>query len=121
MEPKNLLEKDNLQDYCVSELIEVFKVNELGERLNESGLFFFDDDVARGFIGLQLNPRFYGVCKALVLYNQKATRLDAGDVTGFLVGASCVIVAEQPIREEIQHNALKKLTSSEIKLLNIKE
>lgn len=121
MEPKELLEKDNLEDYRVSELIEVFKVNELGERLNEPSLFFFDEDVAQGFIELQPNAKSYRVCKALVLYNQKATRLDEDDVIGFLIGAPCTIVAEQAIREEIRQNALKKLTSSEIKLLNIQE
>jgi hypothetical protein len=100
----------SLTDFSVRTMTEVFRTNDDGLKVKAVG-YFFDPQVAQGWVDGMTNKHYYGTVHVLVLTDgERAFLLDPTRVE---------ITGDEHAKLEIRDKALAKLTPSERAVLGI--
>jgi hypothetical protein len=95
--------------FTIEELTEVYLEDEQGEKCKSIG-FFKNENIAKGFAGLQTDANWHKTKKYFVFTDGKA---------GFLIGERIILIDDEVAALQIKKNALSKLSEEEKAILKL--
>jgi len=95
--------------FTIEELTEVYLIDSDGRKIKSLG-FFKDENIAKGFAGLQTDANWHKTKKYFVFTD---------GIAGFLIGERIILIDDEVAALQIKKNALSKLSKEEKAILKL--